>query len=163
MAQILIANDNADLLECCQAILEAEGHVVRAVEGGENAIALVREWQPDVVVIDYVMPDTDGPAAIAAWRAAPATANVPILLMSGDKRNRRDRWPVRRRWLSPQAVRCGAAGGRSREVVAVHRSSRAGARRNPMDVEAALRLGRLIEAELPQILSGAGSSRSSEM
>ena len=83
MAQILIANDNADLLECCQAILEAEGHVVRAVEGGENAIALVREWQPDVVVIDYVMPDTDGPAAIAALRAAPATANVPILLMSG--------------------------------------------------------------------------------
>lgn len=83
MAQILIANDNADLLACCQSILEAEGHVVQTVADGEGAIALVQEWQPDVVVIDYVMPGTDGPSAIAALRADPATANVPILLMSG--------------------------------------------------------------------------------
>ena len=83
MVQILIANDNPDLLECCQSILEAEGHVVQAVADGERAIALVREWQPDVVVIDYVMPGTDGPSAIAALRADPATAAVPIPLMSG--------------------------------------------------------------------------------
>jgi len=83
MAQILIANDNPDLLDCCQSILEAEGHVVRAVADGERAMAMALEWQPDAVVIDYVMPGTDGPTAIAALRAAPATANVPILLMSG--------------------------------------------------------------------------------
>jgi len=83
MAQILIANDNPDLLDCCQSILEGEGHVVRAVADGERAMAMALEWQPDVVVMDYVMPGTDGPTAIAALRASPATANVPILLMSG--------------------------------------------------------------------------------
>jgi CheY-like chemotaxis protein len=83
MAQILIANDDPDLLACCQSILEAEGHVVQVVADGEVALALVERWQPDVVVIDYVMPGTDGPSAIAALRADPATADVPILLMSG--------------------------------------------------------------------------------
>jgi CheY-like chemotaxis protein len=83
MAQILVANDNADLLECCQSILEAEGHVVRAVANGKHALLIAREWQPDVAVLDCVMPHTDGPTAIAALRADPATASLPILLMSG--------------------------------------------------------------------------------
>ena len=83
MALILIANDNYDLLECCRAILEADGHVVEIVAGGEKAIQYARACQPDAVVIDWVMPKTDGPTAIAALRADPATAHLPILLMSG--------------------------------------------------------------------------------
>jgi CheY-like chemotaxis protein len=83
MAQILIANDNCDLLDCCRAILEADGHMVETVADGERAIHLAREWQPDALVIDWVMPRTDGPTAIATLRADPATAHIPILLMSG--------------------------------------------------------------------------------
>jgi len=83
MAQILIANDNCDLLECCRAILEADGHVVETVADGDKAILYARTWQPDAVVLDWVMPHTDGPTAIAALRADPATEGLPILLMSG--------------------------------------------------------------------------------
>ena len=83
MAQILVANDNCDLLECCRAILEADGHVVEIVADGEKAIQLARSWHPDAVVIDWVMPQSDGPSAIAALRADPATEGIPILLMSG--------------------------------------------------------------------------------
>jgi CheY-like chemotaxis protein len=83
MAQILIANDNCDLLECCRAILEADGHEVEIVADGEEAIDLARARHPDAVVIDWVMPRADGPAAIAALRADPTTSGIPILLMSG--------------------------------------------------------------------------------
>src|SRR3954471_4466086 len=83
MGQILIANDNCDLLECCRSILEAVGHVVETVADGAKAIRLARAWQPDVVVIDWVMPHVDGPTAIAALRGDPSTERIPILLMSG--------------------------------------------------------------------------------
>jgi CheY-like chemotaxis protein len=83
MARILLANDNADLLECCRAILEAEGHVVEAVADGGRALWLARNWQPDLIVIDWVMPEMDGPTAIAVLRADPTTASLPMLLMSG--------------------------------------------------------------------------------
>ena len=83
MARILLANDNVELLDCCRAILEADGHVVEAVADGRQTLWLARTWQPDVVVIDWVMPEMDGPTAIAILRADPATATLPILLMSG--------------------------------------------------------------------------------
>jgi CheY-like chemotaxis protein len=83
MARILVANDNADLLDCCRGILEAEGHLVEAVADGRKALWLARNWQPDLIVIDWVMPEMDGPTAIALLRADPTTATVPILLMSG--------------------------------------------------------------------------------
>jgi len=77
------ANDNVDLLDCCRAILEADGHVVEAVADGQKALWLARSWQPDLIVIDWVMPEMDGPTAIAILRADPTTARLPILLMSG--------------------------------------------------------------------------------
>ena len=83
MARILVANDNVDLLDCCRAILEADGHVVEAVADGQKALWLARSWQPDLIVIDWVMPEMDGPTAIAILRADPTTARLPILLMSG--------------------------------------------------------------------------------
>jgi CheY-like chemotaxis protein len=83
MARILVANDNLDLLDCCRAILETDGHEVEAVADGRKAIWLARNWQPDLIVIDWVMPDMDGLTAIALLRADPATAKLPILLMSG--------------------------------------------------------------------------------
>ena len=83
MARILVANDNVDLLDCCRAILEADGHAVEAVADGRKALWLARNWQPDLIVIDWVMPEMDGLTAIALLRADPTTARLPILLMSG--------------------------------------------------------------------------------
>jgi DNA-binding response OmpR family regulator len=83
MARILIANDNGDLLEGCRAVLEDDGHVVEIVADGSKAVALACTWGPDLIIVDWVMPDMDGPTAIAALRAQAETALLPILLMSG--------------------------------------------------------------------------------
>ena len=85
MARILIANDNVDLLDCCRAILEADGHEVEAVADGQKALWLARNWQPDLIVMDWVMPEMDGSTAIGLLRADPTTARLPILLMSGSE------------------------------------------------------------------------------
>lgn len=83
MANILIANDNRDLLDCCQSILEGAGHVVEVVSDGNEAIRLASRWHPDLILIDWVMPNVDGPTAIGFLRADPVTTMLPILLMSG--------------------------------------------------------------------------------
>jgi two-component system alkaline phosphatase synthesis response regulator PhoP len=85
MANILIANDNPDLLDCCQSILEGAGHSVEVVADGREAILLARRWLPDLILIDWVMPNIDGPSAIEVLRADPATTMLPILLMSGSE------------------------------------------------------------------------------
>jgi DNA-binding response OmpR family regulator len=85
MARILVANDSPDLLDCCRSALVEEGHVVETVANGREAVRLAREWQPDLVVIDWVMPEIDGPTAIAALRRDPLTSSLPILLMSGSE------------------------------------------------------------------------------
>lgn len=83
MARILIANDNSDLLDCCRSILEDAGHMVEALQNGVMLVMRARTWRPDLVLIDWVMPAMDGPTAIAALRAHPATTLLPIILMSG--------------------------------------------------------------------------------
>ncbi len=83
MARVLVANDNDELLDCCRLILELGGHVVETVRDGAKAVRFAQTWQPDAMVIDWVMPNMDGPTAIAALRAQEATARLPILLMSG--------------------------------------------------------------------------------
>jgi DNA-binding response OmpR family regulator len=83
MARILIANDSHDLLDLCRSILEEDGHLVKAVTGGKEAVRVARDWQPDLILIDWVMPEMDGPTAIRILRGDPTTSSLPILLMSG--------------------------------------------------------------------------------
>ena len=82
MARILIANDDEDLLELCRHILEDCGHVIQTAADGRLALDLIRRWQPDMVLIDWVMPHVNGAEAIAILRGDPATRDIPILLMS---------------------------------------------------------------------------------
>lgn len=85
MARILIANDDADLLAICQEVLEDAGHTVWSVAGGTYALEQARVRRPDVIVIDWQMPDMDGLAALRALRAMPETLSIPILMMSGSR------------------------------------------------------------------------------
>src|SRR5947207_527687 len=86
MARILIANDNPDLVSLCQSLLEDAGHSVRTVlEGGFQAVAVARSWQPDLVLVDWVMPEMDGATAIKTLRAHTSTSHIRIILMSGSE------------------------------------------------------------------------------
>jgi PAS domain S-box-containing protein len=80
-SRILVADDNADMRKYIRGLLAAR-HEVIAVGDGEQALAAVRRRRPDLVVTDVMMPKLDGFGLIRALRADPATASIPVIVLS---------------------------------------------------------------------------------
>jgi two-component system chemotaxis response regulator CheY len=78
----LIVDDEVDLAAACSMVLEWRGHSVESVTAGRTAPEVARRRKPDLVVLDWIMPDIDGGTVLALLRADPATADVPVLMIS---------------------------------------------------------------------------------
>ncbi len=81
-ARVLIADDNADMREYLTNLLRNSGYQVNEVVDGEEALKAVRIELPDLVISDVMMPAMDGLQLVAALRAEPRTAAIPVLLLS---------------------------------------------------------------------------------
>ena len=86
-ATILIVDDqlrNRDLLE---ALLKPEGYLTVTANSGEEALAMVAETPPDLILLDVMMPGINGYDVAAKLKANPATRNLPIVMLSalGDR------------------------------------------------------------------------------
>jgi CheY-like chemotaxis protein len=57
--------------------------VVMSCAGGEEALAAVPGWQPDLIILDVLMPEMDGPAVLARLRENPETAKIPVIFITG--------------------------------------------------------------------------------
>ena len=81
--KILIVDDEDDVREVAQLSLGRIGgfDVVQA-DGGRAALALAAEHAPDVILLDVMMPEMDGPSTLKALRADPATASIPIVFLT---------------------------------------------------------------------------------
>ena len=83
--RILLAEDNATNQMVAIAWLEAMGHRVDAVASGEEAIEAVATVPYDLVLMDVMMPDTDGLAATQVIRAMPGSVrNIPIVAVTAN-------------------------------------------------------------------------------
>ena len=60
MANILVAEDDPKQADLIRMYLERDGHAVVVVRDGERAVAAVRRQQPDLVVLDIMLPSMDG-------------------------------------------------------------------------------------------------------
>ncbi|HVT99487.1 MAG TPA: ATP-binding protein [Acidobacteriaceae bacterium] len=80
-ARILLADDNRDMREYVQRLLSRKFSVT-AVADGEEALASARENTPDLVLTDVMMPRMNGFELLRALRTDPATAAIPILMLS---------------------------------------------------------------------------------
>lgn len=78
--RILIADDDRDLIEGLNWYLEAEGYQVAMAHTGPEALAAFHANTPDVVILDIMMPETDGIAVCEAIRTA--SSRVFILMLS---------------------------------------------------------------------------------
>jgi two-component system, cell cycle response regulator DivK len=79
MAKILIVDDNADVREVLQCQLKMLGYLVISAENGSVAIEKAIAEQPDLIMMDIMMPEMDGWQASRAVRANPDTKDIPIL------------------------------------------------------------------------------------
>ncbi|HTW14982.1 MAG TPA: response regulator [Nocardioides sp.] len=79
----LVVDDDDSIREITQIALEAVGgwQVIPA-DGGVAALALAREHRPDVVLLDVMMPDMDGPTTFRHLQEDPATRDIPVVLLT---------------------------------------------------------------------------------
>ncbi len=81
---ILVVDDSATIRAVLGKMLTQDGHTVVKAAGGEEAVALARENQPDLIFLDIVMPGMNGFAVLRALRHDPLTQAIPIVMISGN-------------------------------------------------------------------------------
>lgn len=80
--RIVLADDNADMRNYVAGLLSKAGYEVLPASDGVEAMALIANNQPDLVLSDVMMPRLDGIGLTKALRAKPETAHLPIVLLS---------------------------------------------------------------------------------
>jgi CheY-like chemotaxis protein len=81
--RILIVDDEDDIREVAALSLETmAGWKVDVASSGAQGLASAIEYQPDAIVLDVMMPGMDGPATFRELRKNPATAHIPVLLLT---------------------------------------------------------------------------------
>lgn len=78
---LLIVDDNADMRQYVAGLLSKE-YIVETAAHGKEALERIRKRQPDLVVSDIMMPVMDGVELLIAIKKDPATASVPVILLS---------------------------------------------------------------------------------
>lgn len=92
---VLLAEDFDDAREVFAFYLRQAGFAVHDLSDGNHVLPMAMELQPDVIVLDLALPGMDGYAVIAALRAHPLTAHMPVVILSAhaypeDERRARD-------------------------------------------------------------------------
>jgi CheY-like chemotaxis protein len=82
---VLIADDDPDVMSVIVETLEPEGYRVITAHDGAAALSLARKEQPDIVVLDWMMPVLDGLSVCRALRQDdnPRLARIPVVLITG--------------------------------------------------------------------------------
>lgn len=82
MAVILVVDDEIGIARLLEDVLNDEGHDVLLASNGKQALELMAECPPAVVLTDFMMPIMDGIALIEAMSATSDLAHIPVILMS---------------------------------------------------------------------------------
>jgi CheY-like chemotaxis protein len=81
-ARILIADDNPQGVELLEAYLSELDCEVRTAADGEETLKVVAEWQPDLILLDIMMPRISGFEVCKRLRASPKTRDIAVLMVT---------------------------------------------------------------------------------
>src|SRR6516164_4316005 len=81
-ARVLVVDDTANVRALIRVNLELAGVQVSTAVDGQDALDRVRAHAPDVITMDVMMPRLDGLAAASRLKADPATAAIPIVMVT---------------------------------------------------------------------------------
>jgi DNA-binding NarL/FixJ family response regulator len=85
-ARVLVVEDDPGLRRALDICLRAAGYDVELARDGVEALMWMSEARPDLILADVVMPGIDGHALLRRLRAAPRTAQLPVVLLSARSR-----------------------------------------------------------------------------
>lgn len=88
-ARVLIVDDEPAVADLIEAVLVGEGYTVAIARDGAQGLLLARDWRPDLILMDVMLPGVDGGTAIRRLKSDPQTADIPIVAMSAGRTIRR--------------------------------------------------------------------------
>ena len=89
-AKILVVDDDAAVREVVRKYMSANGLSVVHTDNGSEALLLVRESRPDVILVDVEMPGLDGNALCRMVKTEGPTRGIPVIIMSGSRIEEKD-------------------------------------------------------------------------
>ncbi len=82
MAKILLVEDDMILAEMYQAKFELEGHDMKVVNNGEDCLKLLKNYTPDLILLDILMPKLNGFHVLKEIKKQPNLRQIPIILLT---------------------------------------------------------------------------------
>lgn len=81
--RVLYVDDEPDIREIAQLALDLDpGMVVETAASGEEAITKSAAWRPDIILLDVMMPDMDGPTTLALLKVREDTRSIPVVFIT---------------------------------------------------------------------------------
>jgi CheY-like chemotaxis protein len=80
--QVLVVDDDPDIHAIVGHSLANAGYVVKTASDGHEALAILSDWQPDVILLDLAMPGMNGWTFLAIQQVTAALARIPVIVMS---------------------------------------------------------------------------------
>ncbi len=81
--KILLVDDEIEVIDSLNNILQKKSYEVFTATKGSKALELAQEYRPDIIILDIVMPGLLGGEVANKLSENPATANIPIIFVSG--------------------------------------------------------------------------------
>lgn len=79
---LLMAEDDPDIQIVARMALKRAGFRVEVANNGRELLERVQIERPDVILLDWMMPELNGPDTCAALKSNPATAGIPVIFMT---------------------------------------------------------------------------------
>lgn len=84
LRRILLADDEPDILEISKIAIETiGGYEVAVCTSGKELLEQLIAFEPDLIVVDVLMPDLTGPQVLEELRRVPEYANTPVVYLTG--------------------------------------------------------------------------------
>lgn len=82
MTKIAIIEDDAVISQMYRMKFETDGFDVQLASNGERGVALVEQFQPDIILMDLQMPEMDGAAALTQIRKHDWGKDIPVIILT---------------------------------------------------------------------------------
>jgi len=83
--RILVVDDEPSVADLIEAVLVGEGYTVAIARDGAQGLMLARDWNPDLILMDIMLPAVDGSTAIRRLKGDAETSGIPIVAMSAGR------------------------------------------------------------------------------
>lgn len=82
MAKILVVDDHPHIARLIERELQREGHQILTAADGEEALRLVAQERPEIVVLDVILPKLDGYEVLRVLKGDPETRGIRVIMLT---------------------------------------------------------------------------------